>query len=91
MTNPFVVRLGNKAEKQFKELETDIRTRVNQLFADLEQTPIPFKKYDVKKIKGENDSYRIRLSRFRVLYQISYPEKIIRVTKIERRSENTYD
>lgn len=91
MADPFSVRLNNKAEKQFQELQPHYKDRVCQLFSDLEHAPVPFKKYDLKKIRGEDHSYRIRLSRFRVLYTIFHEEKIIRVTKIERRSDNTYD
>lgn len=91
MAGPFSVRLNNKAEKQFQGLESDFKERARQLFFDLEQAPVPFKKYDLKKIKGEANTYRIRLSRFRVLYTIFHEEKIVRVTKIERRSDNTYD
>ncbi len=91
MESPFAVRLSNKAEKQFQELESGIKERVRRLFSDLEEIPVPFKIYDLKKVKGKADEYRIRLSRFRVIYQISYNEKTVRIAKIERRSDNTYD
>lgn len=87
----FAVRLSNKAEKQFLDLEQKYRDRVIELFKKLEQAPVPAKEYDLKKIKGEEDCYRIRLSRFRVLYQVFREEKTVRITKIERRSEGTYD
>ncbi len=86
----YAVLLGNKAEKQYRELEPKTLERVQELFKILESTPIPFRDYDLKKLKDEEDSYRIRLSSYRVLYRVFANEKIIRVTKIELRSDNTY-
>ncbi|MCL5011711.1 MAG: type II toxin-antitoxin system RelE/ParE family toxin [Candidatus Marsarchaeota archaeon] len=86
----FSVKLSNKAEKQTLKLEPSIRSRVDELFTILESKPIPTADYDLKKIKGEENTYRIRLSSYRVLYKLFWDEKIIRVIKVEKRSDNTY-
>ena len=81
----------NKAEKQLRKLEPAIRLRVKELILVLEQTPVPADEYDLVKIAGEEDSYRIRLSSYRLVYRVYWEKKIIGVAKIERRSEATYD
>ena len=83
--------LGNKAKKELRSLDREIKSRVLDLFARLEEEPVPYKEYDLRKIEARDESYRIRLSSFRVLYSVSWAEKIVWVAKIERRSENTYD
>lgn len=83
--------MSNKAEKQFCSLEKKIRERVEALFKVLEQSPVPRAfHYDLSKIEGRDDSYRIRLSSFRVVYHIFWSEHVVRVETIERKSETTY-
>lgn len=83
--------MSNKAEKQFHSLEKKIRERVEALFKVLEQSPVPREyHYDLGKIEGRDDSYRIRLSSFRVVYRVFWGEQVVRVETIERKSETTY-
>ena len=69
----FSVLLSNKAEKQYKRLDAAIRLRVEELFRTLEQKPIPADDYDLLKI--DEDTYRIRLSSFRVVYRVYWESK----------------
>lgn len=87
----FAVFLSNKALKQVKLLDQEMRARVQEVFKTLEKTPLPFKAYNLKKLKGSKDSYRIRLSRHRMLYDVDWHSKKIIVVKIELRSDGTYD
>ncbi|MBI5553309.1 MAG: type II toxin-antitoxin system RelE/ParE family toxin [Candidatus Diapherotrites archaeon] len=89
--NLFEVRFSRKAEKFIETCETKIRERLETTFNDLGQTPVPAQKYDLRKIKGAEDIYRIRLSSYRIIYEILWKEKIIRVVAIEKRTDNTYD
>ncbi len=86
----FTIILSNKAEKQLRELEPAIKFRANAVLKVLELKPVPADECDLKKIAGEVDTYRIRISSFRVLYRVYWEKKIIGVAKIERRSDNTY-
>ncbi len=56
----------------------------------LENELIPYKEYDVKKISGTKNAYRIRKGKIRILYTIEKDIELIFVEKIERRSETTY-
>ena len=71
-------------------LEPAIKFRVNTVLKTLELKPVPADEYNLKKISGEVDTYRIRISSFRVLYRVYWEKKVIGVAKIERRSDNTY-
>ena len=87
----FLVLLSNKAEKQLKDIEKKMRKRIEELFEVLENAPVPAKEYDIRKIRGEANAYRIRLSRFRITYVVFWKDKAVRISKVEMRSESTYD
>ncbi len=86
----FEVRFSNKAEKAINKSDRKLRKRLKELFEKLKQNPVPAREYDLRKIAGEEDTYRIRLSSFRTTYTVYGEQKIIRVIKVERRKESTY-
>ena len=86
----YSVLLSNTAKKQLPQLEPKMRGRVTQLFKRLEEVSVPYKDYDMRKIEGRDETYRVRLSSFRVLYRVLHAEKTVWIEKIERRSGNTY-
>ena len=45
---------------------------------------------DIKKMKGEDNSWRRRVGAYRIFYEIISQEKIIYVFKVERRTSKTY-
>ena len=87
----FAVRLGNKAEKQLRKLEPSILSRVLELFKVLEYSPVPAKEFSLIKLSGREDTYRVRLSSYRVAYTVFWDEKVVRILKVEKRSETTYN
>lgn len=86
----FEVRFSNKAEKALNSCDEKLRNRLKELFLKLQGAPIPAREYDLKKISGADDTYRIRLSSYRVTYTVFWEEKIIRVLFVELRDESTY-
>ena len=87
----YAVFFSGKAKKFFKRCNEEIRQRLVKLFGIFELSPVPAGEYDVIKVKGAKDRYRIRLSSYRIVYDVHFDEKEIRVLKIERRDETTYD
>ena len=90
MKHLFSVRVSNKAEKQIRDLDSKMKERVLELLKVLEEAPVPTKQYDLVKLGGREDSYRIRLSSHRMVYAVFWKDKIVRVAKVERKSDNTY-
>lgn len=87
----FDVRLSGKSEKFFGKCDEKLQMRLKTLFETLEQSAVPAKEYDIKKIdSGEYDTYRVRLSSYRLIYAVHWNEKIVRVIKIERKKDRTY-
>ena len=86
----FEVRFSNKAAKFLSKCDNKMKKRLKQLFEKLKQNPVPAKRYDLRKIAGEEDTYRIRLSSYRAIYCVYWEQRIIRVLKIQRKKDRTY-
>lgn len=86
----FTIFYSNNAEKFIRHCGEKIKARIKELSILLQSDPIPSNDYDLRKIGGEKDTYRIRLSSFRVTYHVDFDERVIRILQIERRDESTY-
>ncbi len=84
----FNLDLSNQARKFVRKTDAKLHARLEALFQKLMETPAH--EYDLRKLEGMEERYRIRLSSFRVVYRIYWNEKNIFVIKIDRRDENTY-
>ena len=75
------IEFSNQSLKFLKRLEDSLRTRIIQ---KLKENPIPS---DARFIRRENNEkvFRIRIGKIRVLYKIKEAEKIILVSKIDKR------
>ena len=86
----FELKYSSKAKKFIKKCDEKTRNRIKEALNLISQSPFPSLAFDFKKISGEQDTYRIRLSSHRIIYSIYPAENSIRVIKIERRDEHTY-
>lgn len=81
----YTVELTPHAERQLAKLQKPIRARIEQALLDLREEPRPT---GVKKLKGTKDLYRIRVSEFRVIYQIIDTKLLVTVVKIADRKDS---
>ncbi len=78
----------DKIEKALNKLSDkerkSIKIILNQLFAGR------FHGFDIKKLKGRNDIFRLRKGRIRIIYRVDNKDDIY-LLSIERRSDTTYN
>lgn len=86
----FEIFLSNAAKKALTNLDKRIAERAKKALLTLKTSPLPIKEYDIKKVAGEEDTYRLRISRYRIVYDIDWNNKTITVIKIDKRDEKTY-
>ncbi|VVB87877.1 ParE toxin of type II toxin-antitoxin system, parDE [uncultured archaeon] len=86
----FEIYLSNTALKALKDLDKRIAGKAKGALLTLKTSPLPIKEYDIKKVEGVEDIYRLRISRDRIVYRIDWDKKEINVIKIDKRSEKTY-
>ena len=73
-------RLKGRIRKQdFERLRVAIRSLANE--------PRP---HGVRKIKGGEQAYRIRVSSYRVVYDVYDNENLVLILQVARRTETTY-
>jgi mRNA interferase RelE/StbE len=79
------------ADRDLNKLKGRIRRqgfeRLRDAVRDLAEEPRP---QGVRKIKGAERAYRIRVGNYRVVYEIYDSDKLVLILQVVRRSEMTY-
>lgn len=75
----FNVLISNQARKFIKKLDNKRRERILVVLETLKSNPMPFRIYDLKKLEGIENSYRIRIGNMRITYELLLGEFIIKV------------
>ncbi len=79
--------LSKQTEKFIKNAEKELATRLITKIEKLEAEPVPT---DAKVIEGSNKMFRVRVGKYRILYQIFSATKEILIVRIDHR-EKVYD
>ena len=81
---PYEVHLSQKADKFLEKLELHISKRIKERLTNLSNDPVP---KDSKFITREEKDkvFRYRIGDFRALYIVQEKEKIVLITKIDKR------
>ncbi len=87
MADIYLTNNAKKFLKNAQKTDYDALTAALQL---MKLVPVPFREYDVKKVSGFENTYRIRVGKFRIIYELQPKEQIITVLKIERKKDGTY-
>jgi len=77
----------DKIAKALKKLNPKERRNIRNILLSIQKDSI--KNFDIKRLKGHNDIFRIRKGSLRIIYKID-KNKQIKILAIERRSEKTY-
>ncbi len=75
----FEIKVKRRAVRALERLPRHYKLRVLEVLDGLRVNPIPFKEYDVKKLKGFEDAFRIRIGDIRVVYTINWSSRIITI------------
>ncbi|MBO3797329.1 MAG: type II toxin-antitoxin system RelE/ParE family toxin [Thermoproteota archaeon] len=78
----FKVVLTRQALKSLEKLPPGMKQRVSEALDTLVQTPVPFRSFDVNKLKGYRNTYRIRIGGWRIIYEYNSKAKVIIVHDI---------
>jgi mRNA interferase RelE/StbE len=80
----YSVEFSKGARKQFIKLPIDVQKRIQTKINDLAIEPRP---NGIKKLQGDDNSYRIRVGEYRVVYEIEDDVLIVTIIKVKHRSE----
>ena len=70
------VVLTKRAVKNFRKLPDDLQNRCGQIFDEFNHSFAPIR-LNVKKLKGYENTYRIRVGSWRIIYKVIKNEKSI--------------
>ena len=84
MSGRHKVQFRRSAEKELEALDARIRARILRNIVALADDPRP---PGVKHLTGTDNLWRIRVSDYRVIYEIGDSELIIRVVRVAHRSK----
>jgi mRNA interferase RelE/StbE len=85
------IEVAPAAERDIEKLRVRIKRkdfeRIRDAITNLTQEPRP---QGVRKIKGAEKAYRIRVGRYRVVYEVYDNDNLVLILLVTRRSETTY-
>ena len=61
--------------KILKRLSEERKNKIKEVITTLKSDPIPFRKFNVAKLKGYKNIYRIRIGNLRIVYEVTGTEK----------------
>jgi mRNA interferase RelE/StbE len=81
----YTVEYTRTAAKEFAKLPSRVQSQIQKKMADLALSP--FSAPQVKALKGEDDSYRLRVGDYRVVYMVLQMKLVITVVRVAHRKE----
>lgn len=80
----YTVEISSLATRQIKKLPVETQIQVLAQLAALAQQPRPD---GVTKMKGEENTYRLRVKNYRIVYEILDEQLIVLIVKVGHRPE----
>jgi len=80
----YEVKFSKGAKKQFRKLPLNVQQRIQTKINELAIEPRP---NGVKKLQGDDNSYRLRVGDYRVIYEVVDNVLIVTVIKVGHRSD----
>ncbi len=84
---PYRVELAPSAQRDLRQLPREVQARLEMPILALAENPLP---PGVGKLRGEDQTWRIRVGPYRVVYDIHDDRALVVILKVARRSETTY-
>jgi mRNA interferase RelE/StbE len=79
----YEVKFSKGAKKQFSKLPIDVQQRIQSKINELAIEPRP---NGVKKLQADDNSYRVRVGDYRVVYEVADDVLVVTVIKVGHRS-----
>jgi len=83
----FNIKIKRKALKTLAKLDEKRKRKIKTVVLILKNDPIPFRRVDICKLKGYENTYSIRVGNLRIVYEVSWVERTIVIHYIESREK----
>ena len=87
----FTIIIDERVDKDLEDIPKHIVEKFLNSLDDLETNPYRSRAImDIKKLVGIDDTYRLRLGKYRVLYVIDFVKLLVKITSVKPR-DKAYD
>ena len=86
VSKKYTVELTKSAAKEFKKLQRPVKENVLEAFQFLSQNPYS-ELFKIKKLKGVDSLYRIRIGDYRIVFEIKKQKLVILIIRIGHRKD----
>jgi len=83
----FRVILHRNAKKFLDKLDKNLKGNITSKLRELENFPDSLKILDIKKVKGYENTFRLRIGKYRALFRVYQEDQLIVVAKIDVRGK----
>jgi len=83
----FSIKIKRKALRTLAKLDEKRKRKIKTVVLILKNDPIPFRRIDICKLKGYDNTYRIRVGNLGIVYEVSWLEKTIVIHYIGSREK----
>jgi mRNA interferase RelE/StbE len=83
----FNVKIKRKALKNLAKIDLEQKRNLKETILLLKTDPLPFKKRDICKLKGYDNTYRIRVGSIRIVYDVLWTQKTILIHYVGTREK----
>lgn len=66
----FKVEAKKRTLKILKSFDEERKNKIKEIIATLKNEPVPFRKFDIAKLRGYENTYRIRIGNLRIIYKV---------------------
>ncbi len=80
----YTVEFKPSAARALRRLPRDVQARIGETITSLAENPFP---QGVKKLKGEENTYRVRVGDYRIVYDVDGAALIILVLRVGHRRD----
>jgi mRNA interferase RelE/StbE len=81
---PYRIEFSKPAQKEFEKLDAVVKQRVSDEIVGLEKEPRPI---GCKPLKGFKSVYRVRVGKFRIVYEVRDKVLLVLVIRIAKRED----
>ena len=80
----YMVKFSQHAARSFRKMPRDVQMRLHKAIESLKKSPRPT---GSEKLKGSEDTYRVRVGGYRILYEVRDRELLVYIVDTGHRKE----
>lgn len=81
----FSIRPKDRVLKKLEKFPKAHRKNIEKLVLVLKENPLPYLRFDLVKMKGYKDAYRVRVGKVRIVYTVDFKKRTVEILDADYR------